>query len=148
MTFPLGHVLNEFVRNCALPYLEEESPEVRRAAALTCCRLFDRDPICYQASNHSIEIVSDVLDKLLTVGIADPGASWLAINSITSIHIPVQSRRFVWPSYRHCTRGSTSTWPKRKTSGLCSLHSTMNISKTAWSRWGLSGALRFTTPHM
>ncbi|KAF9647181.1 atypical/PIKK/FRAP protein kinase [Thelephora ganbajun] len=67
-----GHVLNEFVRNCALPYLEEESPEVRRAAALTCCRLFDKDPICYQASNHSIEIVSDVLDKLLTVGIADP----------------------------------------------------------------------------
>jgi FKBP12-rapamycin complex-associated protein len=76
----LGHVLNEFVRNCALPYLEEESPEVRRAAALTCCRLFDKDPICYQASNHSIEIVSDVLDKLLTVGIADPGALEQAVN--------------------------------------------------------------------
>jgi FKBP12-rapamycin complex-associated protein len=44
---------------------------------MTCCRLFDKDPICYQASNHSIEIVSDVLDKLLTVGIADPGASFL-----------------------------------------------------------------------
>jgi FKBP12-rapamycin complex-associated protein len=72
-TSPLGHVLNEFVRNCALPYLEEESSEVRQAAALTCCRLFDKDPICYQASNHSIEIVGDVLDKLLTVGIADPG---------------------------------------------------------------------------
>ena len=75
LTCLLGHVLNEFVRNCALPYLEEESPEVRRAAAQTCCRLFDKDPICYQASNHSTEIVSDVLDKLLTVGIADPGES-------------------------------------------------------------------------
>ena len=32
-----------------------------------------RDPICYQASNHSIEIIGDVIDKLLTVGIADPG---------------------------------------------------------------------------
>ena len=108
MKFPLGHVLNEFVRNCALPYLEEESPEVRRAAALTCCRLFDRDPICYQASNHSIEIVSDVLDKLLTVGIADPGAPCLVTNSIAFVHLPVQSRRSVWPSYRHYTSGSTS----------------------------------------
>ncbi|KAL0953824.1 hypothetical protein HGRIS_005004 [Hohenbuehelia grisea] len=70
-----GHILNEFVRNCALPYLENDHPGVRRAAALTCCRLFVRDPICYQASSHAIEIISDVLDKLLTVGIADPDAS-------------------------------------------------------------------------
>ncbi|RDB15759.1 Serine/threonine-protein kinase tor2, partial [Hypsizygus marmoreus] len=67
-----GHVLNEFVRNCALPYLENDNTEIRRAAALTCCRLFVRDPICYQASSHAIEVISDVLDKLLTVGIADP----------------------------------------------------------------------------
>ncbi|XP_006461841.1 hypothetical protein AGABI2DRAFT_151460 [Agaricus bisporus var. bisporus H97] len=70
-----GHVLNEFVRNCAVPYLEDDQPEVRRAAALTCCRLFVRDPICYQSSSHAIEIISDVLDKLLTVGIADPDPS-------------------------------------------------------------------------
>ena len=69
----IGHILNEFVRDCALPYLEEDNAEVRRAAALTCCRLFMRDPICYQASNHSIEIISEVIDKLLTVAIADPG---------------------------------------------------------------------------
>ena len=69
----LGHTLNEFVRRAALPYLENDIPEVRRGAALTCCRLFVNDPICHQASNHSIEIISDVLDKLLTVGIADPG---------------------------------------------------------------------------
>ncbi|THH04859.1 hypothetical protein EW145_g5218 [Phellinidium pouzarii] len=67
-----GHILNEFVRNCALPYLEDDHPEIRQAAALTCCRLFVRDPICHHVSNHSIEIISDVLDKLLTVGIADP----------------------------------------------------------------------------
>ncbi|KAI0078720.1 phosphatidylinositol 3-kinase [Panus rudis PR-1116 ss-1] len=70
-----GHILNEFVRNCALPYLEEDNADVRRAAALTCCRLFMRDPICYQASNHSTEIIGDVIDKLLTVGIADPEPS-------------------------------------------------------------------------
>ncbi|KAG2355693.1 atypical PIKK FRAP protein kinase [Suillus spraguei] len=67
-----GHILNEFVRNAALPYLEDDNADVRRAGALTCCRLFVRDPICYQASSHAIEIISDVLDKLLTVGIADP----------------------------------------------------------------------------
>ncbi|KIJ55748.1 hypothetical protein M422DRAFT_24274 [Sphaerobolus stellatus SS14] len=67
-----GHILNEFVRDAALPYLEDDHPEVRKAAALTCCKLFVRDPICYQSSNHSVEIISDVLDKLLTVGVADP----------------------------------------------------------------------------
>ncbi|KAH9004515.1 atypical/PIKK/FRAP protein kinase [Lactarius hatsudake] len=70
-----GHVLNEFVRNCALPYLEEDFPEVRKAAALTCCSVFRRDPICFQGSNNSIEVISDVIDKLLTVGIADPDAT-------------------------------------------------------------------------
>ncbi len=72
LTF-LGHVLNEFVRQCALPYLEDDNSDVRKAAALTCCELFIKDPICYQSSSHAIEVIGDVLDKLLTVGIADPG---------------------------------------------------------------------------
>ena len=42
-----GHILNEFVRSCALPYLEDDHPDIRKAAALTCCRLFVRDPICH-----------------------------------------------------------------------------------------------------
>lgn len=75
-TFDLtGHVLNEFVRSAALPYLEDDNPSVRAAAAETCCTLFIKDPICYQASSQAIEIISDVLDKLLTVGIADPDAT-------------------------------------------------------------------------
>ncbi|GBE86637.1 Serine/threonine-protein kinase tor2 [Sparassis crispa] len=80
-----GHILNEFVRDCALPYLDSDFPEVRRAAAETCCRLFIRDPICYQASNHSIEIISDVIDKLLTVGIADPDSS-IRRTVLSSLH--------------------------------------------------------------
>lgn len=74
---PIGHVLNEVVRQCALPYLEDDHTEVRKAAALTCCELFIKDPICYQSSSHAIEVISDVLDKLLTVGIADPGGSFV-----------------------------------------------------------------------
>lgn len=85
LTVTEGHVLNEFVRTCALPYLEDDSPNVRRAAAQTCCRLFVRDPICYQASSHAIEVISDVLDKLLTVGIADPGQSGSTLNIINIV---------------------------------------------------------------
>ncbi|KAF7308485.1 Serine/threonine-protein kinase TOR [Mycena chlorophos] len=70
-----GHVLSEFVRSCALPYVEEDHAEVRREAAVTCCRLFVRDPIFYSSSSHAIQVISDVLNKLLTVAIADPEPS-------------------------------------------------------------------------
>ncbi|KAF2487814.1 TOR1 phosphatidylinositol 3-kinase [Neohortaea acidophila] len=67
-----GHVLNEFVRDVAIRYVEDDDPVVRKAAALTCCQLFVRDPIVHQTSHHAIQVVSDVIEKLLTVGVADP----------------------------------------------------------------------------
>ncbi|KAI7879884.1 FAT-domain-containing protein [Lichtheimia hyalospora FSU 10163] len=67
-----NHVLNEFVRDCIVNYLDDDFPEVRKAAAVTCCQLFVRDPICNQTSAHAIKVVGEVLEKLLTVGIADP----------------------------------------------------------------------------
>ncbi|WFD44630.1 non-specific serine/threonine protein kinase [Malassezia psittaci] len=66
-----GHILNEFVRDCTLPYLDLEAKEVRKAAAVTCAHMFVNDPICYQTSVHAIEVFNDVLDKLMTVAIAD-----------------------------------------------------------------------------
>lgn len=54
-------------------YVEDDNAEVREAAALTCCQLFVKDPICYQTSNHAIQVVGEVMEKLLTVAIADPG---------------------------------------------------------------------------
>lgn len=69
----IDHVLNEFVRDVAMKYVEDDNVEVRKAAALTCCQLFVRDPICYQTSNHAIQVVGEVMEKLLTVAIADPG---------------------------------------------------------------------------
>lgn len=68
-----GHTLNEFVREAALPYLEHDSSDVRKEAVLASTQLFINDPICHQTSSHSIEIVNDVLEKLLTVGITDQG---------------------------------------------------------------------------
>ncbi|TID24911.1 60S ribosomal protein [Venturia nashicola] len=67
-----GHVLNEFVRDVAIRYVDADNPEIRKAAALTCCQLFVRDPIVYQTSHHAIQVVGDVIEKLLTVGVADP----------------------------------------------------------------------------
>lgn len=73
-SFDFGaHTLNEFVREAVLPYLEHDSAEVRKEAVLASTQLFINDPICHQTSSHSIEIVNDVLEKLLTVGIADQG---------------------------------------------------------------------------
>jgi FKBP12-rapamycin complex-associated protein len=68
-------MLHEFVRDCVVYYLDDDSPEVRKAAAITSCQLFMRDPICYQTSNHAIEVMGDVLERLLAVGVADPNPS-------------------------------------------------------------------------
>ncbi|KAF2235412.1 phosphatidylinositol 3-kinase tor2 [Viridothelium virens] len=67
-----GYILNEFVRDVAIRYVEDDNPDIRRAAVLTCCQLFVRDPIVHQTSHHAIQVVSDVIEKLLTVGVADP----------------------------------------------------------------------------
>lgn len=67
-----GHILNEFVRDVAIKYVEDDNPEIRAAAALTCCQLYVKDPIVAQTSVHAIQVVSEVIEKLLTVGVADP----------------------------------------------------------------------------
>ncbi|KAJ1324782.1 serine/threonine-protein kinase mTOR [Microdochium nivale] len=67
-----GHILNEFVRDVAIKYVEDEDPEIREAAALTCCQLYVRDPIVNQTSYHALQVVGDVIEKLLTVGVSDP----------------------------------------------------------------------------
>lgn len=69
-----GHVLNEFVRDVALGYTDDNNPRIRKASALTCCQLFISDPIIHQTSFHSIRVVMDVLARLLTVAVADTGA--------------------------------------------------------------------------
>lgn len=70
-----GHMLSELVRQCADLFLDDDNANVRKQAALTCCKLLSKDPICYQTSNHAMQIVGDILNKLLTVGITDPDPS-------------------------------------------------------------------------
>ncbi|QSS62741.1 TorA protein [Histoplasma capsulatum] len=67
-----GHILNEFVRDVAINFVHRDNPEIRKASALTCCQLFVHDPIINQTSSHSIQVVSEVIDTLLSVGVGDP----------------------------------------------------------------------------
>jgi FKBP12-rapamycin complex-associated protein len=73
-----GHVLNEFVRDVAIRYVEADNPEIRKRAALTCCQLFVKDPIVHQTSTHATKVVGDIIEKLLTVGVGDvdPEIRW------------------------------------------------------------------------
>jgi FKBP12-rapamycin complex-associated protein len=72
LTGDKGHILNEFVRDVAIKYVADDDHEIREAAALTCCQLYVRDPIVNQTSQHALEVVGDVIEKLLDVGVSDP----------------------------------------------------------------------------
>lgn len=67
-----GKSLNELVRDVAIHYVDDENPQIRKAAALTSCQLFLHDPIVRQTSVRSIQVVGDVVQKLLSVAVADP----------------------------------------------------------------------------
>ncbi|KAJ3212943.1 phosphatidylinositol kinase- protein kinase tor1 [Entophlyctis luteolus] len=67
------HSLLELVRECAALYLYDESSAIRKAAALTCCKLIVRDPINYTNKPYASKIVNSVFEKLLVVGITDLG---------------------------------------------------------------------------
>lgn len=79
-----GHSLNFFVRECVVGYLEDDSPEIRKAAALCCGQLLVKDPIQFQKNSYYIRVVREVLEKLLMVGIADthPEIRQAVLNSL------------------------------------------------------------------
>ncbi|KAJ3221904.1 phosphatidylinositol kinase- protein kinase tor1, partial [Clydaea vesicula] len=78
------HMLNELVKSCALQYLANVNPEIRKAAAITSSQLLAKDPVCFQASNNSMQIVSEILNKLLVVGISDldPNIRFVVLSSL------------------------------------------------------------------
>ncbi|KAI9341262.1 armadillo-type protein [Zopfochytrium polystomum] len=79
-----GFMVQELIRECAHTYLEDDNASVRRAAAVTCCQLLVRDPVNYQTSNYSLQIVGEVLERLLTTGItdADPSIRQTVLSSL------------------------------------------------------------------
>ena len=67
-----GHILNEFVRDVTARYATHNNAGIRLAAAITCSQLFTRDPILNQKGNNAIQVVGEVVDKLLTIAVGDP----------------------------------------------------------------------------
>ena len=72
--FP-GHILSELISVHIVSYLGDDVSDVRLAAGLTICKLFATDPVVMQTSNNAIRLVGEVLEKILTVAIADPDPS-------------------------------------------------------------------------
>ncbi|ELU37806.1 phosphatidylinositol 3-kinase tor2 [Rhizoctonia solani AG-1 IA] len=66
---------DEVVRVCIIPYLAEEHAIVRQTAALTACTLIAVDPVCFQTSDYSVGILMNMLERLLTLAVADQAAN-------------------------------------------------------------------------
>ena len=72
-TFDFGErVLNDFIRNVVMRFVDNSNADIRKAAAMTISQLFIKDPIIHQTSSHAVEIVAEVVERLLQVGVADP----------------------------------------------------------------------------
>ncbi|GAA5848144.1 hypothetical protein JCM3766R1_000463 [Sporobolomyces carnicolor] len=69
------HSLGEFIRDRVVRYVEDDNAEIRRAAALSSCAVLANDPVVGQTSNNAIRLVNEILEKLLTLAIADPDPS-------------------------------------------------------------------------
>ena len=65
--------LIELIRQCSYFYLDSDDLEIRQAAAQTCCKLLSQDPILFQTSNHAMQVVSEILDRILILGVTDTG---------------------------------------------------------------------------
>jgi FKBP12-rapamycin complex-associated protein len=70
-----GHMLQEMVKECAVTYLDDDNTNIRKAAVTTCCQLLGRDPVNYQTSNRSMQLVNEIIERLLVVGITDPDSN-------------------------------------------------------------------------
>lgn len=66
-----NRVLASFCKDCVIKYTEYDDVRVRKAAALTCLRVYIKEPISSQLSAKSLQAVQFVLKKLLILGVSD-----------------------------------------------------------------------------
>lgn len=76
------------MRHCADHFLNSEHKEIRMEAARTCSRLLT--PSIHLISGHvvsqtAVQVVADVLSKLLVVGITDPGKKQILYDIVTNL---------------------------------------------------------------
>ncbi|KAJ3227345.1 phosphatidylinositol kinase- protein kinase tor1 [Clydaea vesicula] len=70
-----GHNLNEIVRECTLPFFDDDNADIRKSAVSSCCELLIQDPICYQTNTEAMQIVGEIIERLITVAVADTDAN-------------------------------------------------------------------------
>lgn len=66
-----GRTLAPFCRDCVLKWADNPDPRIRKAAAMTCCSVFVREPIVHQLSGNALHTVQVVLQKLLKIAVSD-----------------------------------------------------------------------------
>jgi len=69
-----GIILSEFLIECVVLYLEDDYADIRKTAALTCCKVLAREQISPEAGSEAMKLVADILERLLVVAIADAEA--------------------------------------------------------------------------
>lgn len=71
LTLDYKYQMTDFVRETIISYIEHENTQVRKLAAITSCHLLIKDNIGRNTSLNSLNILSEILSKLLTVAITD-----------------------------------------------------------------------------
>lgn len=72
---------------------------------MSSCAVLASDPVVSQTSNNAIRLVNEVLEKLLTLAIADPGSSELPFSPLSS-HKLMSNLLHSDPSIREATISS------------------------------------------
>jgi FKBP12-rapamycin complex-associated protein len=70
-----GFMLHELIRDWVVTYTDDDNPDVRKAAAKATCAILQKDPILLQTSKQALEVVDQILGRLLSVAISDPDPS-------------------------------------------------------------------------
>jgi serine/threonine-protein kinase mTOR len=66
-----GHNLADFVQDCVVKYLDDDNVLIRKEAAITCCQKLFTEKSTIPIKGHIGKIVSEVIEKLLYVGVTD-----------------------------------------------------------------------------
>eukprot|EP01114_Cavostelium_apophysatum_P008932 TRINITY_DN21_c0_g2_i1.p1 TRINITY_DN21_c0_g2~~TRINITY_DN21_c0_g2_i1.p1 ORF type:complete len:2332 (-),score=773.36 TRINITY_DN21_c0_g2_i1:268-7263(-) len=69
--FSSGLILTEFLRESVVHYLQDSNLSIRKEAVICCCKLMGNSTEQHARAYHSL-VVSEVLEKLLSLAITDP----------------------------------------------------------------------------
>ena len=69
----IGFYLLDFLSDFVVLFLEDDHVEVRKSAVISCCKLIKTNAGTLDGEIVYSTVVNDVVEKLLVLGITDPG---------------------------------------------------------------------------